>query len=183
MTDTKIPELITAVSGLLTARGNAEKALAEADSIKSKIGTGTTQAAKIPDAKALKAIDDLLASMSDPAAQADIKKLDKPEVDTINNVAQGLSNIVGAVKDPAKASMVSKHGDALIAAAKDFANLPSDPAASSARATALQRVRDWKPRLAEIVTQLTPEEAGSAEDFELYEIQQNAGGVVLRRVR
>lgn len=183
ITDTKIPELISAVSGLLTARGNSEKALAEADSIKSKIGASTTQAAKIPDAETLKAINSLLDDMSDPVARADVAKLDKGERGVIDNVAQGLFNLADAAQKPAKASMVSKYGDALIAAAKEFANLPSDPAAASPRATALQRVRDWKPQLSAIVAKLTPEETDPADDFELYEIKQSADGVVLRRVR
>lgn len=180
-TDTKIPELIAAVSGLLTSRGNAEKALAEADSIRSKIGT--TQSAKIPDAETLKAIKSLLADMTEPAAKTDIAKLDKTEQAILANVVHALSNIASAVDDPSKVNLVPGYGDGLIAAAKQFSDLPADPAASSARATALQRIRDWKPRLADIVAKLTPEEAAPAGDFELYEIQQSANGVILRRVR
>lgn len=181
VTDTKVPELIEAVSGLLTARATAVKSLAEADQIRSTIGVSTTQAAKVPDAATTKAIRDLLQDMS--GAKADIAKLDaKGEQPIIARVMQALSNL----NNPANASLLSKYGDELIAAAKDFANLPGEATASSARATALQRVRDWKPRLAAIVEKLTPDEDAAtpaAADFELYEIRQDSGNVILRRVR
>ncbi|WP_146187973.1 hypothetical protein [Acidovorax sp. CF316] len=175
ITDTKIPELISAVSGLLTARGNSEKALAEADSIKGKIGVATTQSAKVPDASTLREIKVLLFDMTRSEAVTDLRKLDPSELSVVQRVEAALGKLSGA--NPAQ---VTQGGDDLIEAGKDFAALPEDRTGTSARTIALQRVTHWKPRLAGIVASIMPDAPAPADDFELYEITHTGG---LRRVK
>ncbi len=182
VTDTKIPELLEAVSGLLTSRATAAKTLAEADVIK-RGAVSTTQAVKIPDADALKSIKSLLQDMSGPQASSDIGKLDKSEKDVVNKVRDVLVNIVEAVDKPEKAGLLPGLGEQLIALAKQFAELPEPPVAPSARTTALQRIADWKPKLAGIVGKITQEEPSNETDFELYEILSAPTGMSLRRVQ
>lgn len=181
VTDTKVPELIAAVSGLLTSRATAEKTLAEA-----KVTGSTAHAAKVPDAKTISAIKGLHHDMSTNEAKADLSKLDQSgEQSVIQDVLQSLANILNANDNPSLTGLLPQYADQLIAAAKNFANLPEEAAASGAKSPALQRIRDWKPRLKNIVEQITPDEdtGSAAPDFELYEINQAPSGVILHRVQ
>lgn len=182
ITDTKIPELLNAVGGLLTSRATGIKTLAEADELKIKASGGTTQAAKIPDKETQEKIKSLLKDMSDQKANLD--NLIKSEGDVVKIVNQLLQNFVDAFDVPEKIGLLSTYGDQLIAAAKEFDSLPEPPAAASPRTTALQVVTTLKPKLQEIVTKITPDPVSNVADFELYEIVQDSnGGVSLRLVK
>ncbi|MBB3181978.1 hypothetical protein [Variovorax sp. Sphag1AA] len=183
ITDTKIPELITAVSGLLTSRATAAKDYATADQIRRTPAGGTEQAAKIPDAATLEAMKSLLSDMSSDKATKALAGLEaNTELPVVEAVKKNLASILEANGKPESANLIPAFGDQLIESAKAFAKLPAEPAAPSARTTALQLVTAWKPKLEAIVAKITPD-APAAADFELYEIIQNGASVTLRRVQ
>lgn len=184
ITDTKIPELITAVSGLLTSRATAAKDFATADQIRRTPVAGTEQAAKIPDAATVEAMRNLLNDMSsDKAKQALAGLMPNTELPVVEAVKKNLASILGVIDKPESANLIPTFGDQLIESAKAFAKLPAEPAAPSARTTALQLVTAWKPQLEAIVAKITPDAAPAAPDFELYEIIQNGSNISLRRVQ
>lgn len=182
-TDTKVPELLGAVTGLMTGRATAAKTLAEAGQIKAGKVSSTAQGAELLDAPTLDAIKSLHGDLVSATFTTDAAGLDTSQ----KGIVDGLKLALKAVIDntaPERKALLDVAVAALPNASKPFLSLPDPPALSSPATNALIRVKDYKRRLGEIVKALTPPREEQAT-FELYEIVQDpSGGVTaLRRVK
>lgn len=180
--DTKIPELITSLSAMVTARGGASKAEAEASQILS--GLGTKQAAELAAdvGKQVLAISkEMLGKVSDKSLSA----LHQDELAAIKSAGQALVGAGTGLQDLTSTPAVKQQYLDTIKAQKDALekNVPSPSGSSSPRDAALQDVVGWVSKLGALVASTQPEKPSLAT-FELYEIVQDAkGGVTtLRRV-
>lgn len=177
-TDTKIPELITSLSGLLTSRATASKTDAEAAQIRSTIGK-TQQAASTT----TEAGNKIAAIASDMAARfPKLKGLTDEELQTVKSSAQALqiaghdlSDASNVIKAPKLFADVKAQIDAL-------GKIPSTATAGTPRAASLDLIQAWITQLSKHVDSAQPEKE-EPPAFELYEIVQGeSGGPSLRRV-
>lgn len=180
--DTKIPETITSLAGLVTARAGASKAEAEATKILSEIGTEQSAALAVDVGKRVSAIGhEMLAKVLDRS----LDKLLTDELSAVKAAAQALIGAGNALQDPTNTPGVNKQHLDAVKAQKDALEkkVPPPSGGSTARDAALQLVVAWEGKLGALFDSAQPEKPALAT-FELYEIVQDAnnGTTTLRRV-
>lgn len=183
-TDTKVPELLGAVTGLITGRATAAKTLAEAGQIKAGKLASTAQGAELLKPQILADIKSLRADLEGAQFKADAAGLDGSQIATVDGLKGALDAVIRHADKPAEKALLDVAVTALPEASKAFMALPDPPAIPSTASNALIRIKDYKKRLGEIVKALTPPKEAQ-DTFELYEIIQDPkGGVTtLRRVK
>ncbi|MBX3642653.1 MAG: hypothetical protein KF720_06235 [Rubrivivax sp.] len=177
--DTKIPEIMGQVAGLITARGAADKAAAEADKIRSEITTKQAASTAIEAGKKVEAI-----AKDIGARAADLPGLSSGEITQLKSVAQALSAAAKALVDAEQATTAPKQYDAVKAQKKILDDFEA-ATASTARDNSLRIVHTWGSELGKVLDESAPkEEKPPQATFELYEIVQTPGKpTVLRRVQ
>lgn len=184
-TDTKLPELLGALSGLITSRATAAKTLAEAGQIKAGTVPGTAQSAELLKPETLASIKALRSDLEGAEFKKDAAGLDGSQRGTVDGLKVSLDAVINNAAKPENKALLDTTVAALPDAAKPFMALPDPPAIASPASSALIRIKDYKTRLAVIVKALTPAKETSPTAFELYEIvQDKVGGVTaIRRVQ
>lgn len=173
-TDTKIPELIASLSGMITAQAGAGKTGAEAKKILSEIEQGADYVTTGAKVKAV--ADDIAASLKD-------KKLDALTGDERNDVRDAKDALLAAastLSDPKKAPA----GEAALKAVKAQAEVLSkisDITGGPNRAEAAGLLKGWAAKLGALFDDAQPEKPKEAA-FELYEIIQTGSTTTLKRV-
>jgi hypothetical protein len=178
-TDTKIPELITSLSGLITTRATASKTEAEAAQILSDIGTQQAAVSPVEAGKKIGEIaDDMLAKIKANA----LVDLTGMEIQTVKSAAQGLKATATALSNPANAPSASQYFEHVKAQTDALSKLPSPSSSTSTvRDASLKIVQYWVTSLGKVNDSVKPEEKAPPA-FELYEIIQDGDGTTLRRV-
>lgn len=177
-TDTKVPELITSLSGLVTARADAEKAEAEAKSIRAAIGT---QQSAIPASVAGQKVLDIADEILRKATNGSLPELTDQELRTLKTVAQALKAAGNSLLAPANAPFAQQQFDVINAQSEILKKYPS-PTGSTTRDNSLQIVQAWAEELRKLFSTTQPEKE-DLPTFELYEILQQPGAApVLRKV-
>lgn len=176
-TDTKIPELVTALGGFLTSRATASKSEAEAAQIRSKIGTEQDATSMSEVSKKIGAI---AADMTKKISSGGLPGLTIDELQTIKSAAAALGQAAKAISDPANAPSVPTSLAQIKGQIDSLSKLPS-PTASTKRDLSLQIVRAWTNDLSRIFDSTKPEKE-ELPAFEFYEIIQANGTTTLRRV-
>lgn len=162
-TDTKIPELITALGGAVTSYAGLVKAKAEANSLDKE----TEQAADSPTVTAEK-VEKIVADIASKAANISI--LSATEKVTISSVGQALTNAAKELKNkPGDTQSVNQNIEILKVQAKRLSDLDKPSGTSTARDLALQIVQKWAVELNKIFESSQPEKP-ALPTFELYEI-------------
>lgn len=180
--DTKIPEMITSLAGMVTARGGAAKAEAEAEKILSGLGTQQSAVLAADVGKRVVAIaDEMLAKISNKSLNA----LFQDELAVVKSAAQALMGAGNALQDLTNTPAVNKQHLDVVKAQKEALEkkVPSPSGSSTPRDAALQAVVAWEGKLGALFELAQPEKPAQAT-FELYEIVQDANGgmTTLRRV-
>jgi hypothetical protein len=183
-TDTKVPELLGAVTGLITGRATAAKTLAEAGQIKAGKVASTAQGAELLKPQILADIKSLRADLDGAPFKAEATKLDSSQLATVDGLKLALDAVIKYSAKPEDKALLDAAVAALPEASKPFMALPEPPAIPSSASSALIRIKEYKKRLGDIVKALTPPKE-EQDTFELYEILQDASGGVtaLRRVK
>ena len=176
-TDSKIPELITALGGLVTSRATATKTEAEAAQIRA--GIGTQQAAVSP-VEASKKIDAIADDMLKKIQANSLSGLTGDETQTIKSAAQALKAAAAALADPANVPSASQYFDQ-VKAQTDLLGKIATPTVSAPRDSSLQIIQAWAAELSKIIDSTQPEKI-APPTFELYEIIQSDGVSKLHRV-
>lgn len=176
-TDTKLPELITSLGGLITSRAIASKTEAEAEKILSGIGT---EQGGVSTVEAGKQIAGVANDMSTKSINNGLQGLTDTELQTVKSVAQALTLAGKNLSDPANAPSAPQHFETVKAQIKTLSELPA-PTASTPRDNSLQIVQAWTKDLQKIIASAQPEKE-APPTFELYEIIQGSGATTLRRV-
>jgi hypothetical protein len=178
-TDTKIPELITSLGGLITSRATASKTEAEAAQIRAGIGATQQGAVSPVDAgqKIVAIADEMLAKISASA----LGGLTGEETQTVRSAAQALKVAGSALSDPANAALAPKLLADVKAQADALGKLPATAAAGTPRAASLELVQAWVAQLGKHFDSAQLEKE-APPTFELYEIIQGTGAPSLRRV-
>jgi hypothetical protein len=173
-TDTKIPELIASLSGMITAQAGAGKTGAEAKKILSEIEQGADYVTTGAKVKAV--ADDIAASLKD-------KKLDALTGDERSDVSDAKDALLAAaatLSDPTKAPA----GEAALKAVKaqtEVLRKISDITGGPNRAEAAGLLKGWSAKLGALFDDAQPEKPKEAA-FELYEIIQAGATTTLKRV-
>lgn len=180
-TDVKVPELLGALTGLITGRATAAKILAEANQIKG----GTAQSAELLKPETLGKIKKLYADLNGAEFMKDAAGLDGSQRGDVDGLKASLQAVIQNADKPDRKALLDAAVAALPGAAKAFMALPDPPPIVSPASNALIRIQGYKKRLGEIVESLTPAKEVGQDTFELYEIMQDTGGGVtaLRRVK
>jgi hypothetical protein len=173
-TDTKIPELIASLSGMITAQAGAGKTGAEAKKILSEIEQGADYA-KIG-AKVLAVAEDIDKSIA-------AKKLDGLTGDELKDVEDAKSALLTAAATLSDAEKAPQGGDALkaVKAQADVLLKISVVEGGPARAAAAGHLKAWAVKLGKLFDDAQPEKPKEAA-FELYEIIQTGAITTLKRV-
>jgi len=171
-TDTKIPELVTSLSGLITARAGADKTYAEADQIRS-----TLQAALSMDAVG-KAADAVAKDIAIKLGNGSLQGLTGTEPNNLTAIQAALASAAGILLDATKAPLHAQQLDVVREQSKALGKFPAASGSSTPRDAALQLIASWKAQLDEA----TKEEKAPEATFELYEIKIEAAGTRLLRV-
>lgn len=165
-TDTKIPELITSLSGLITARAGAEKTGAEADAILDTLH-GAVSVTAVGQA-ADRVANDIIAKFN--AKQ--LKGLTSDEEGRLKAVQAALAAAAAILLDPARAPQHAAQVDIVRAQATELGKyLPE--ASNPSRDASLLLIAEWKKQLEDATKEDGPAIAPPA--FELYEIVQEGG--------
>lgn len=172
-TDTKIPELITSLSGLITARAGADKAAAEAEAIRDTL-QGAISVAAVGQAADTVA-KDIVAKFS--AKQ--LKGLTSEEEGRLKAVQAALASAAAILLDPTKAPQHAAQVEAVRAQATALGKF-SAAATSTPRDASLLLIAEWKKQLEEATKEEGPKVAQPA--FELYQIVQENGYTQLVQV-
>lgn len=176
-TDTKIPEMVTALGGLITSRATASKTEAEAANILAGIGTQQAGVSPVDAGKKIGSVaDDMLAKVGANA----LKGLTVEEQQTIKSSAQALKLAAKELSDPANAPTAVQSFRKVKAQIELLGKLPP-PAASTDRDASLQMVQAWVAELNKFFESAQPEKE-TPPTFELYEIVQSGSAPSLRRV-
>lgn len=165
-TDTKVPEMLNSVAGLITARAGAAKTAAEAAALLA--GVTTKQSAQLAGEtgnKALQVAKDLTARLD--ANQLDL--IDAQKV-TLRSAATALRIAGETLINPEKAPQHAQQYEVIKAQRDELAKLPK-PVGSTSRDKALQAVQDWVGELSKLIKATEPPKE-IQPDFELYEIVQ-----------
>lgn len=180
-TDVKVPELLGALTGLITGRATAAKILAEANQIKA----GTAQSAELLKPETLDKIKRLYDDLDGAEFKKDAAGLDGSQRGTVGGLKASLQAVIQNADKPDRKALLDAAVAALPGASKAFMALPDPPAIVSPASNALIRIQGYKKRLGEIVESLTPAKEVGQDTFELYEIMQDKDGGVtaLRRVK
>lgn len=173
-TDTKVPELITALSGMVTARAGAEKVEAEARKILSDIEQSADFATT--GAKVKVVADDI----EDAIKTGKLKGLSATELGDVKDAKAALDSAVATLTDPTKAPAGPAALEVVKAQAEALGKI-GDNATGDARASAAGLVKTWAAELEALFDKAQPEKPPQAT-FELYEITQGASGTTLKRV-
>jgi hypothetical protein len=175
-TDTKIPELITSLAGMITARAGAEKLLAEAGAIKDGFREEAAPSTKESAAIVLGVSKEILQKATPSGLPGLDDKLTK-----LKSIAQALASAGAILADGGKVLMANEQYETVRVQAEELSKFPA-PTGSTPLDESLRIVRGWAARLNKIHTSTTPEEP-TLPAFELYEILQQADGTTeLRRV-
>ncbi len=180
-TDTKIPELLNAVSGMVTARAGAEKTEAEARKIIAELAGGTEQAAVSMEAtgkEVRKVADDIKEHLN----QGKLSVLTKVERERIENAQTVLDTAATTLVSPDKVPAQPAALGAVKEQAKALSEIASGSNSGDGRASALSLIKTWSSQLQSMFAKAQPEKAPQ-DTFELYEIVQGPGGVTLNRVK
>ncbi|MHB8789652.1 MAG: hypothetical protein ACYDBT_07200 [Desulfobulbaceae bacterium] len=176
-TDTKVPELIAALGGLITSSATASKTAAEAAQIRSSIGTKQAAVSPVEAGKKIGVVvDDMLAKISANT----LPGLTDAELQTVKSAAQALKSSAMALSNPANVPSATQYFDQVKAQTDSLSKLPA-PTASTPRDSSLQMVQAWAAELGKIFDSAQPEKE-TPQAFELYEIIQGNGTSTLRRV-
>lgn len=180
--DTKIPEMLTSLAGLITARGGASKAEAEAEKILSELGTRQSAVLAADVGKRVVAIaNEMLAKIQDRS----LAPLLADELKAVGSAAQTLIGAGNALQDLTNTPGVNRQHLDVIKAQKEALEkkVPTPSGSSTPRDAALQLVVAWEGKLGALFDSAQPEKPAQAT-FELYEIVQDAmgGATALRRV-
>lgn len=165
-TDTKIPELITSLSGLITARAGADKTTAEAEAIRD-----TLQAALSME-KVGQAAETVAKDIADKFATNQLKGLTSDEEAKLKAVQAALNAAAGILLDPTKTPQHAPQVAIVRAQATALGKFPA-PSASTGRDASLQLIAEWKRQLEEATKDEGDKSAQPS--FEFYEIVQERG--------
>jgi hypothetical protein len=165
-TDTKVPELITSLSGLITARAGADKTGAEAEAIRDTL-QGAVSVAAIGQAADTVA-KDIIAKFT--ANQ--LKGLTNDEEGRLKAAEAALAAAAAILLDPTKAPQHAAQVDIVRAQVTELGKF-STPTSSTPRDASLLLIAEWKKQLEEATKEDGPKVAQPA--FELYEIVQEGG--------
>ncbi len=178
--DAKIPETITSLAGLMTARAGADKTAAEADKIRAdtkQAGITATEAgtrvAAVADAMAKK-------------IQARMPGIAPDDVTKLKSVAQALSAASAALKDATQLPSAPKQYEA-IKAQKDILDKFPVAGGDTQKDQSLKAIQGWNAELGRVLADAAQKgelaSAATPPAFELYEIVQAPGKpTMLRRV-
>lgn len=177
-TDTKIPELITALGGIISTRATAAKTEAEAAQIRS--GISTLQAAVSPVDAGInvdKVADEIQEKIKNKVA---LRGLTDSELQTVLSAAQALKSAATALLNPSNAPSASMYFEQVKAQADILSKLPT-PTASTQRDSSLQIVQAWASELNKLFDSVQPEKK-APPTFELYEIKETGGTTKLLKI-
>lgn len=169
-TDTKIPELLGSVAGLITARAGAAKTAAEAASIAA--GISNKQSA-LSEADAAQRVQDIANAIDQARKTGELKDLTPGELTVVDTAVKALVGAAATLRNPANKPQAPEQYDIVKTQAAALKKLPA-PSASTARDAALQKVQAWARDLQKIFDASQPE-APTPPTFELYEIVQTPG--------
>ncbi len=173
-TDTKIPELIASLSGMITAQAGAGKTRAETQKILSEYEQGADYVTTGPKVKAV--ANDIAASLKDKKLAA----LTGDERNDVRDAKDALLTAAATLSDPTKAPA----GEAALKAVKAQAEVLSkisDIPGGPNRAEAAGLLKGWAAKLGALFDDAQPEKPKEAA-FELYEIIQTGATTTLKRV-
>jgi hypothetical protein len=173
-TDTKVPELITALSGMVTARAGAEKVEAEARKILSDIEQSASFAAT---GEKVKVVAD---NIGDAIKDGRLKGLTDIERGDVQDAKAALDSAAATLMDPTKAPAGPAALEVVKAQAEALGKI-GENATGDARAAASGLVKTWSTELKALFDKAQPEKPPQAT-FELYEITQGPSGTTLKRV-
>lgn len=176
-TDTKIPELIASLGGIITARATASKTEAEAAQIRA--GIATTQQAAISAVEAGKKIVAVADDMLDKLPK--LSGLTKDETLTVSSAAQALKSAGTTLSKPENAPTAQQNFETVKAQVELLTKIPAPSTAGTPRDASLQFVQAWAGELNKQYAAAQPEQEAPPA-FELYEIIQAPSGVTLRMV-
>lgn len=180
-TDTKVPELIDSLSGLITARAGAGKTDAETKQILDTLQATKPATEVAADAKRVS--DDIAARVANGCKQ--LKGLTRTECDTVTRTGLTIGTVSTVLSNPANVTQLPEQLKTLKQAAKDLSEISvaSTPPVSP-RDQSLALIHGWQNDLEKLVAASEPDESDKPEKpaFELYEIVQSGSGVSLRRV-
>lgn len=173
-TDTKVPELMSALSGLVTAQAGAGKTAAEAQKILSDIEQGAGYVATGKNVKAV--ADDIDKSLKSKK----LSGLTQPEQDDVDEAKDALLSAAATLIDPTKTSAAGAALKTVKAQADVLTNISEIPGGTS-RTNASGLLKGWAAKLAALFDDAQPEKPKEAI-FELYEIIQDGATTTLKRV-
>ncbi len=170
-TDTKLPELVTSLSGLITARGTAEKASAEADQILASL-----QSAELA-TKVGQAAQSVAADIRAKTTEGTLSPLSQSQKASLASIEAALSAAANILNDPAQAPQHEAQVAIVKAQATELSKFPT-ATASTPLDSALRIIALWKSQL----DTATKAPAQPKPSFELYEIEITSAGTTLKLV-
>ena len=187
-TDPKVAELLGSVSGMITAQAGADKLGAEAIKILADAAGagGLEEQSGIPysdigNAAVVIATDIKARVAEDAWFLTGLTALDR---NGLGDIAVTVDAAGKLLRDPTQMAQAANHIATLKQQAGLLAKYPKSGGSNSASDNALNLVNAWAAQLQGLVTKATPEpEPKDEADFELYEIKQANGEVVLYRVK
>lgn len=188
-TDPKISELVNSFAGLLTAQAGAAKTRAEADQIRSKIGS-TEQSAESKKAAGDEALK-IAGDMELQLASNNLKGLKGDELRTLREQTQKLKLAAMSLADVFQVATNDAQLDNLNAVAQELSKFGA-ATGNTLRDLSLQIIGKWASSLKKIVSDAAGSDAAGSNTapskareatFELYEIIQSQDSPSLRRVQ
>lgn len=173
-TDPKIPELISSLSGMITAQAGAGKTGAEAEKIRSEFEQSADYVTT--GAKVRVVADDIAASLK----AKKLEGLTGDERRDVSDAKDALLTAAATLSDPTK----SAAGEAALKAVKvqkEALSKISDIPGGVDRTEATGLLKGWASKLGTLFDDAQPEKPKEAP-FELYEIIQDGATTTLKRV-
>jgi len=178
-TDTKVPEHLGALAGLLTARAGASKTEAEA----AAIIRGMTEQSGASWVDIGKKLTELAQEGTSKIAEG-LKGLSKNELKVVGEAVQVVTIVAKHVSDPANSASAKAELDKLEPKLKDIDSMETDNKKNHDLLVCW--ARDWARRVRAQVALASDGKDGPAkpalDDFELYEIIMDGKGARLNRV-
>lgn len=178
-TDTKLPELVSSLAGIVTARATADKLVAEGEAIRAGIGTQQSAVLATATSDGIRALAlDMSNQLSEARFANELLPSEKAAVDaaqtTLTAIANSLANPGNRLFAPQEYAKLKAAGETLAKAIK------APDGTSTPRNSSLQRVQAWVEKIEAIHREATKVTPASPEPppFELYKIVFTAAGDV-----
>ncbi|WP_202841610.1 hypothetical protein [Luteimonas saliphila] len=176
-TDTKIPETITSLAGMLTAQAGAGKTAAEAAAIRAGIDS---EQSGVDLTDVGEKVSTIAAEMFEQADKKQLKGLTTPEYDTLKRVSHALSGAGAILSNPTVPNAAAQL-DTVKAQVTILKEKFPVGSTSTDRDQSFQIVNSWVKSLSELYDSVQPKPPAQPT-FELYEIITTDGSQELRRV-